>query len=117
MKVTRDSLSSRISGEEALVSLRYHEILRRREAEQVMEDLDAIITEHAFSQMILDCRAVAQISSVFLGKLVLLHRNLKESGRSLKLFGMTNEVAQAFRYCNLHQLIPTFDTLAEARGK
>ena len=116
MKVTKDSVVCRMRGEEAVVAFRYDRVLTRSEADQVMSDLDALMDEHTCSSVVLDCRALKQVTSVFFGRLVSLHNRLKESEGALKAFGMSRDVAQAFRFCNLDKLIPLFESLAEARA-
>ena len=71
----------------------------------LFDDLLLLSRESGRPNLYLDCGAVAYLSSAVLGRLVLLHRKLRDGGGQLSLFNLTPPVGEVLRASLLTDLL------------
>jgi anti-anti-sigma factor len=82
--------------------------LRDLDAGAAMLLFDALlhlVQERGRRDLYLDCAAVESMSSAVLGRLVLLHRKLRDAGGQLSLFNLAPQVREVLRASLLTDLL------------
>ncbi len=81
--------------------------------ERLIADLRAALDAQPQGRLVLDLTAVRHLSSSFLGQLVLLRRDLDETGRDALIVGARETLLHLFKVTGLKRLFRFGDRLAE----
>ena len=83
-------------------------------ADQVGDDLYRLADEPECRNLLLNFSGVTGLSSVMLGKLLVLRQKMEHKGGKLKLCDVGSEVGEVFAAMKLHRLIESGGNEAEA---
>jgi len=81
---------------------------------KVGEELDSVATEEGCTKLLLNLSGVQFLSSQVLGKLILLHKRMKEKGGNLKLSDVSPNLRPIFGITRLNKILDIRDTEASA---
>lgn len=88
--------------------------LNAQTAEQFTQEVDKVASR-GFSKIIVDCSALAYISSSGIGALLLLHRRMKARGADVKVAGARSFVLDVLRVARLDGLFDMYPDVSRAR--
>ena len=114
MKVQKSRIFADINGEQAAVRFLPTSIREMSDAQKVVEEISEIAYNYKINLLVINFARLKQMTSAFLSKLIVLQKTLDQMGIKLRLCCMSSEVEQAFRICQLHKIIPLFDSEEKA---
>jgi anti-anti-sigma factor len=114
MKIPKDMIIADLVRDYVVIHFRPTHLREQGDVERVVSEIQDVIRDHEFRIMVLNFSRVRLLTSSFLGKLMVLHRQLKAANVKLRACAMGPPVRQGFTICKLQKLIPVFDTEAEA---
>ena len=93
-----------VSGNAIVIYLIRPSLIFEDDISRVSDAFTEAIDASKNPDVVLEFSAVTQVASAFIGKLLILDRHLKETGRRLVLCAMRKEVMGVFKLLNLHKL-------------
>jgi len=80
---------------------------------QFGKDLLSYVEKHPKISLLLDFESVEYLSSAVLTELLRVHKRLQESGGSLRLCGLNQDIRKVFEITNLDKVFVIYDSLKE----
>jgi anti-sigma B factor antagonist len=101
-------------GDAVVVRFGDHRILDEVAIEKIGQELYAVADQEKCHRLILDLTGVERISTVMLGKLLMLNQRLLAKGGELRLCGLEPEVQPVFEMTKLNHILEICETESEA---
>ncbi|HEV3261105.1 MAG TPA: STAS domain-containing protein [Gemmataceae bacterium] len=96
-------------GEVTLVTITPHKILEEETTETISAQLFSLVKELGCRKMVLNFGKVERLTSVMLGKVVMLHRKAEAAGGRLTLCRIQPKVYEIFELLKLPRLLNIYD--------
>jgi anti-anti-sigma factor len=114
MKVKKTRVLAQISKEIAVIHFISPHLRDQSEVEKIATEIEEIGANYSFKVLVINFGRLRQVTSSLLGKLILIHRQMKKQKVKVRACCMGPEVERAYRICKLHKLIPLYATEEKA---
>ncbi|MGH7145151.1 MAG: STAS domain-containing protein [Planctomycetota bacterium] len=105
MALTKPRLMTQIQEDICIVTIQDATILDERNIVMLGKDLEKLVDEQHYIQMIIDMTHVSYLSSAVLGKLMALYKKIKAEKGHLKLCNVKAEIRPIFAVTQLDKVI------------
>lgn len=104
-------------GPVSVVTFTLSEILHVEVIESIGEEIASLVEDEGRRQLLFDLSEVRQLSSALIGKLLGVHKRLREVGGEMALCRLNPEVANTFELCQLPRLFHIYPTREAALNR
>jgi anti-sigma B factor antagonist len=101
-------------GDVLIVRFGDHQILDEATVQKISDELYAVADREDCHHLLLNFASVTHVTSLMLGKLLMLRRKMAAKGGKLKLYDVEPEVRDVFAATGLHSLLDIRESEAEA---
>jgi anti-anti-sigma factor len=108
------ALQSEQVGDVVLVSFTDHELLDEWKIQKLGDQLLSLAAGVERRQLVVSLGGVERLSTMMLGKLMALHKRLKERGGRLALCRIDPRIDEIFRIFNFRRLLPIYQEEQDA---
>jgi len=114
MKVNKSLIMADVTTHQAIVHFIASHIREASDAQRVANEIEQIAYSYDINLLVINFVRLQQMTSSFIGKLIVLQKSLKQAGIELRLCCMAREVEKAYKICKLDKLIPLYRTEEKA---
>jgi len=114
MKIPKEMIIADWEADHVVIHFRGTHVRELADVEKIMAEILETVENRALRCVVLNFSRVRMLTSSFLGKLVMLHKKLKESNIELRACCAEKPVFEGFRICKLQKLIPISKTEQDA---
>lgn len=114
MALTKPRIMTQLQENICIVTIQDASILDERNIAMLGKDLEALVTEKNYINMIIDMHQVGYLSSAVLGKLMALYKKIKAEKGDLKLCNIKAEIRPIFSVTQLDKVIEIHESLVAA---
>ena len=114
MALTKPRIMTQIQEGICIVTIQDASILDERNIEMLGKDLEKLVTDQNYINMVIDMHQVGYLSSAVLGKFMSLFKKIKSEKGDLKLCNIKPEIRPIFSVTQLDKVIEIHDSLQPA---
>ena len=114
MIVQKTRIIADVSREQAIIHFISTHVRELSDAQKIADEIEEIAYNYNVNLLIINFSRLQQMTSSFLGKLIMLNKSLKQAGITLRFCSMARQVARAYKICRLQKIIPLFRTEQKA---
>jgi anti-sigma B factor antagonist len=112
--LTKPRIMTQVQEGICIVTIQDASILDERNIAMLGKDLEKLVTDQNYINMIIDMTHVSYLSSAVLGKLMALYKKIKGEKGDLKLCNVKAEIRPIFAVTQLDKVIEIHETLIAA---
>lgn len=114
MALTKPRIMTQMQEGICIVTIQDASILDERNIVMLGKDLEKLVSEKNYINMIIDLQHVGYLSSAVLGKLMALYKKIKAENGNLKLCNVKAEIRPIFSVTQLDKVIEIHESLTPA---
>ena len=106
MRVNKSLIMADITSHHAIVHFIVSHVREVSDAQRIANEIEQVAYSYDIKLLVINFVRLQQMTSSFIGKLLVLQKSLKQAGIELRLCCMSRDVEKAFKICKLDKIIP-----------
>ena len=114
MRIKKTRIRATVRGGQAVIGFLLGNVRSTSDVTKISAEIEEVLADHEIQLLVINFGSLKHMTSQLISKLIALNMSCSERKITLRVCNMNSDVEEAFKICNLHNVIPVFGTAEEA---